>query len=139
MILAIGFLCIAAGLIITGAMLSKRKIYKLIKEGNLHNYKKTIGVVTCCAFDPINSADIYWPVTPIVEYEVNGEKYEVRRNSYNIGYEEEVGTKMTVWYNEKDPFVSVLDVDLHDNSFGPFLLLGILTFIFGLSYLFFNL
>ena len=91
----------------------KKKFYEKLEKGYISEYNKTVGVVICDAYDADESTKLNKAVTPIVEYEVDGEKYEASNSILKTGAELPVGTKMYVWYKKDKPEKSVLGSNLN--------------------------
>lgn len=51
------------------------------------------------------------PVSPLVEYEVNGEKYEATNKNLSTGAELPEGTEVWVWYNKNNPKITHIEYD----------------------------
>ena len=96
---------------------------------NNKDFNRTIGTVICDAYHISSATKINKPVTPIVEYEVNGEKYEAMNTNLETGAELPVGTKVVVWYRKDNPKISVLGSDLA--NYGIYILIGVFLLIFG--------
>lgn len=134
--LVIGLILIAIGILCLYKSSLTKYFYKNIENGKNQEYKKTVGVVICDAYSS-SDTELNKPVTPIVEYEVNGEKYETQNPILEIGAELPVGTKVYVWYKKNNPKVSVLGTELESHSFKS--MLGILLIGFGIIFIFLNI
>ena len=114
-----------------------KDFYKKIKNGTNKEYKKTIGVVICEAYEISSVAEINKMVTPIVEYEVEGEIYEAQNPVLKIGGELPVGTKVYVWYKKNNPKIAVLGTELESYKYKK--MIGILLIVFGIMFIFLNI
>lgn len=114
---------------------SLKDFYEKLEKGKVSEYKKIIGTVICDAYDVENSAEIpsRRPVTPIVEYIVDGEKYETMNRILQTGAELPVGTRMYVWYKKDDPKQAILGTELKSFSFEK--LFGAFLICFGTMFL----
>lgn len=110
-----------------------KEFYQNIKDGKMTQYKRIIGTVICDAYSIQSASDLIKPVTPIVEYEVNGETYETMNPILETGAELPVGTKVYVWYKKDDPKQAILGTELESHSSSKFL--GILLIAFGIMFL----
>ena len=99
-----------------------------------NNYKKTIGTVICNAYGIYDSTKVIKAVTPIVEYEVNGQTYEVQNEVLSSDAELKVGTKIYIYYNEKFPTMARISTDLTGVPIS--ILVGNFLFWIGLGLLF---
>lgn len=114
LILGIILVIIGVRLLYKGSLL--KDFYNNVRNGKISEYKRTTGIVICDAYDIEDAAETVKKVTPIVEYEVNGEKYETQNPVLKTGAELPVGTKMCVWYRKDDPRKAILSTEL-DNYF----------------------
>lgn len=128
--LIIGIILIIFGILSLHKSSLTKKFYNSIKSGEKKEYKKTLGTVICDAYCISDATEIAKAVTPIVEYEVNGEKYETQNPILETGAELPVGTKVYVWYKKSDPKVAILGTQLGSHSFTK--ILGILLIFFGI-------
>ena len=110
--LVMGIVSIVGSILLYVKCITTRISNKRIIKGQTGNFIKTTGVVICDAYDSHDATDINKPVTPIVEYEVNGEKYEAANSVLETGAELPVGYKVTVWYKKDNPKIAVLATDL---------------------------
>lgn len=135
MILIIGNIMVIAGIYFIIKSNAAKKFYREIKNNdNIAEYKKTVGTVICDAYMPGEKDTTIKAVTPIVEYIVDGEKYETMNRTLENGAELPVGTKMFVWYKKNRPNEAILGTELEsataEKIFGTILiLLGIVFFI----------
>lgn len=118
----------------------ENKFYKKLENGEFLEYNKVLGIVTGNATyheDAFSNGALKpggSPVTPIVEYEVNGEKYETINNGLSTGADLPMGTKMWVWYDKNNPKIAHLEFDRSSSStryiLGTILILvGIVIFL----------
>ena len=107
--------------------------YDNIRDAKISEYKKVTGIVICDAYYASDSAEVVKPVTPIVEYEVNGEKYEAQNPILKTGAELPVGTKVCVWYKKDNPKNAILGNEL-DNYFSV-KLFGFSMIAFGIIFI----
>lgn len=135
--LIMGILLIIFGILSFCKSHLRKNFYKKIKNNEIAGYKKTTGVVICDAYDITDVDEVAKPVTPIVEYEVNGEKYETQNPTLETGAELPVGTKVQVWYKKDNPIDSILGTELESHSF--YTILGVLLVFFGLLFVFLNI
>ncbi len=112
---------------------SLKNFYEKIKDGNISEYKKTVGIVVCDAYSIDDEKKVTKLVTPIVEYTVNGEKYETMNRVLETGAELPVGTRLYVWYKKEDPKQAILGTELESSSFEK--LAGVLLIWFGIVFL----
>lgn len=110
-----------------------KEFYQNIKDGKMTDYKKIIGTVICDAYAIESASDLIKPVTPIVEYEVNGETYETGNPILETGAELPVGTKVYVWYKKDNPKQAILGTELESHSSSK--MLGILLIAFGIMFI----
>lgn len=110
-----------------------KEFYQNIKDGKMTEYKRIIGTVICDAYSIRSATDVIKPVTPIVEYEVNGETYETMNPILETGAELPVGTKVYVWYKKDNPKQAILGTELESHSSSKFL--GMLLIAFGIMFL----
>ena len=110
-----------------------REFYNTFKEGKRFEYKKIVGTVIAAGCYAEDLLEINKPSTPIVEYEVNGEKYEAQNPILETGAELPVGTKMYVWYKKDDPRIAVLSTELESYLTTRFI--GITLIGFGLLFI----
>lgn len=110
-----GLLFIILGLI----ALFKNFQYKIlfIKIKNSRNYEKTIGTVICNAYSNSDLNTLERSITPIVEFEVEGVKYEAVNRSVGTHNELPEGTKLYLWYKKDDPNDAWLPTDVAGTSF----------------------
>lgn len=97
----------------------KNKLFDKLEKGKLEGYEETIGTVICDAYRMSEGADnefYYRMITPIVEYEVNGEKYEGQNEQLSHNGELPVGVKMRVWYRKDNPRDYILQTELRSYS-----------------------
>lgn len=109
-----------------------KSFYDNVREGKRNEYKKITGIVICDACYASDLADLTKPVTPIVEYEVNGEKYEAQNPILKTGAELPVGTRVCVWYKKDNPREAVLGIELE--SYFSARLFGFSMIAFGLLF-----
>ena len=110
-----------------------KKFYDNVKEEKISEFKKVTGVVICDAYNLIDSTDFAKPVTPIVEYEVNGKKYEAQNSILKTGAELPVGTKVCVWYKKDNPKFAILGTEL--KNYYSIRLFGIIMITFGILFI----
>ena len=110
-----------------------KEFYQNIKDGKMTEYKRIVGTVICDAYSIQSASDLIKPVTPIVEYEVNGETYETMNPILETGAELPVGTKVYVWYKKDNPKQAILGTELESHSSSKFL--GMLLIAFGIMFL----
>jgi len=92
-----------------------KKFYDKVRGGKINEYQKTTGIVICDAYYLSDSTEPMKPVTPIVEYEVNGEKYETQNPILETNAELPVGTRMCVWYRKDNPSQAILGTELESH------------------------
>lgn len=110
--LVVGIVSIVGSILLYVKCIMTKISNSKITKGKNGDFIKTTGVVICDAYDSHDATDINKPVTPIVEYEVNGEKYEAANSVLETGAELPVGYKVTVWYKKDNPKIAVLATDL---------------------------
>ena len=131
--LIIGIVLIIIGFISLYKSRLSKKFYQNIKDGKMSEYKRIVGTVICDAYSIQSASDLIKPVTPIVEYEVNGETYETMNPILETGAELPVGTKVYVWYKKGNPKQAILGTELESHSSSKFL--GILLIVFGIMFI----
>lgn len=131
--LIIGIVLILIGFISLYKGRLSKEFYQNIKDGKMTQYKRIIGTVICDAYSIQSASDLIKPVTPIVEYEVNGETYETMNPILETGAELPVGTKVYVWYKKGDPKQAILGTELESHSSSKFL--GLLLIAFGIMFI----
>ena len=114
--LTLGIILVIIGVILLYKSSVLKDFYNNVRLGKVSEYKKVTGVVICDAYYARDSAETVKPVTPIVEYEINGEKYEAQNSILKTGAELPVGTKVCVWYKKDNPRNAILGTEL-DNYF----------------------
>lgn len=130
--IVLGILFIIAGIFMLLKRNDKNKLYNRLKNGKADDYEETIGTVICDAYKMSEGADgdsFYKMITPIVEYEVNGEKYEGQNEQLSPNGELPVGTKMKVWYRKDNPQDYVLQTELR--SYNNWIFYGIICIAVG--------
>ena len=110
-----------------------KNFYDNVRGGKISEYKKVTGIVICDACYASDLTDLTKPVTPIVEYEVNGEKYETQNPILRTGAELPVGTRVCVWYKKDNPSSAILGTEL-DNYFSV-RLFGFSMIAFGILFI----
>lgn len=133
LMLIVGVILIIIGFISLYKGKLSKQFYQKIKNGKIKDYKKIVGTVICDAYSIDSATDLIKPVTPIVEYKVNGETYETTNPILETGAELPVGTKVYVWYKKDNPKQAILGTELESHSFSK--LLGILLIAFGIIFL----
>lgn len=130
--LIVGIILIITGFVSLYKGRMSKIFYQNIKAGKIKEYKKIIGTVICDAYDIESVSDLIRPVTPIVEYEVNGETYETMNPILETGAELPVGTKVYVWYKKDNPKKAILGTALENHLSRK--LLGIILIAFGIIF-----
>lgn len=110
-----------------------KNFYDNVRGEKISEYKKVTGIVICDACYASDLTDLTKPVTPIVEYEVNGEKYETQNPILRTGAELPVGTRVCVWYKKNNPSSAILGAEL-DNYFSV-RLFGFSMIAFGILFI----
>jgi hypothetical protein len=126
-LLIIGIFFVIAAFILFSKSIRLKHFNKNIE--NNKDFNRTIGTVICDAYHINEATKINKAVTPIVEYEVNGEKYEAANSVLETGAELPVGVKVVVWYKKHNPKIAVLGSDLANYSI--YILIGVFLLIFG--------
>lgn len=132
----VGIILIVSGILCLYKSMLHKEFYEKVQNGKLSEYQKTIGVVICDAYHISDVTEINKPVTPIVEYEVKGEKYEAQNPTLETGAELPVGTKVYVWYKKDNPKISILGTEL--DSYFSKKLSGFVLIAFGLIFVLLN-
>lgn len=127
--LIIGTILIVIGITSLYRSILSREFYRKLKDGHLKEYKKITGTVICDAYYA-GDTDVIKPVTPIVEYEVNGKKYEAQNAILEVGAELPIGTKVYVWYKKDNPNQAILGTELESHLSRK--ILGITMLFFGI-------
>lgn len=110
-----GLIFIILGLVALYKNIDYKLTYRKIK--NSKDYEKTIGTVICNAYSTTNINQINnRPTTPIVEFEVNGIKYETINRTLINGNQLPEGTKVYLWYKKDNPNEALLATDCSNNS-----------------------
>lgn len=124
------------------------KFHKRLENNQESEWENTIGHVVDTAYTytvPDSSTDISLPfkvITPIVEYEVNGKKYEGQNDrlaTSNVkGASLPIGTEVKVYYSKNEPQKCVLKtyIDIEKKSYRTSVLLGTIAIIVGILVLF---
>ena len=134
-LVVVGILFIVFGFIIILRGYSKNNYIRKIQ--NSKNYEKTIGTVVCDAYHMHDSTEQMRAVTPIVEYQVNGETYETCNSQFNTYGELPVDTKVYLWYNKNNPTEAVLGTELKSNLF--YNIFGIYFILSGICFIILNI
>ena len=137
MFIFIGVLLIILGILFIIGSSEFLKFYKKLKNGKLSNYSKVVGVVICDAYSVHNSGELIKPVTPIVEYEVAGKKYEAMNSVLENDAELPVGTKVYVWYDKNNPAKYILGTET--SNYLNYKLVGITMIFFGVLLVLLNI
>ena len=128
-ILLVGIILIIIGIFFLYKGSLRKSFYKKLADGKISEYKKTTGIVICDAYHVNDTSEPVKNVTPIVEYEVKGEKYETQNSLLKSDGEVPVGTKMCVWYKVSKPNIAILGSDIYNYYFK--ISLGIILVILG--------
>ena len=116
-----GVMFIVAGAYMLYKSTSRNRLYKELKVNKLAEYKKTTGKVIANAFELGRKAyntnsmgpnSRYTYYTPVVEYEVDGIKYESRNEQLSKRGKIPVGTEVKVYYKKDDPRMCVLETEM---------------------------
>jgi len=118
MALVIGIFFVIIGIIMICIDLYTQKKYREIKKGKSDDYAETIGKVICNAYaktyvrTAFGNPKDFKVVTPIVEYYVNGEKYEGQNDKLTTNGEIPEGTGVKVWYKKEKPEECILETQI---------------------------
>ena len=126
--LVIGIIFIIISLLVYLKANSFKKFKNALVSEDKKDFKKTVGTVICNAYHISDAAELNKPVTPIVAYEVNGNKYEAQKATLSNDAELPVGTKIYLWYKKSDPNVAILGIDLDKDFKNKFLATALLVF-----------
>lgn len=129
LMLILGIVLLLSGITFLYRSRLSKKFYTNLKDGKIHDYEKVVGTVICDAYASDSRSNLAKPVTPIVEYIVNGEHYETQNAILETGAELPVGTKMYVWYQKENPSQAVLGTELENHSLQA--MFGMLMLAFG--------
>lgn len=133
LVFIIGIVLILVGILFIKKGLSLKKFYGDLEDGKKSDYKKIIGTVICNAYSIDDATEVLKSVTPIVEYEVNGQKYETQNRVLETGAELPVGTKIYLWYKKDNPKQAILGLELNSVYFerrmGSFLIVIGIIFV----------
>ena len=142
-IILIGLVFIFGGFYMILAKYNVVKFYKRLEYNQESEWENTTGRVVDTAYRYVGSsfADDNDPatkvMTPIVEYEVNGKKYEGQNDglaSSNVkGASLSIGTEVKVYYLKKEPQKCILKtyIDMTKKSYGKWVLFGIISIVVG--------
>lgn len=132
-VLILGIILVIVGIRFLYKSSLLRNFYNSVKDGKRSEYKKITGTVICAACMADDMLKVSKPTTPIVEYEVNGEKYEAQNPILETGAELPVGTRVCVWYRKNNPRDAVLGTELE--SYFAVRLFGIVFMAFGVLFI----
>ena len=128
--LIVGLILIISGFIHFYKNRLTKKFYQNIKNKKTNDYVKVTGTVVCCAYSTTSSSFHSRPTTPIVEYEVDGEIYEIQNSVLKTGNILPVGAKVYVWYKKNEPKQAILDTEL--DGYYSTEMFGVIMIFFGI-------
>lgn len=132
----LGILFIVVGIFMILKRNDKNRLFDKLLKGKAPEYEETVGTVICDAYETRTTDD--GPstrlITPIVEYEVNGEKYEGQNEQLSPNGELPVGLKMKVWYRKDNPRMYVLQSEIED--YNSWWIYSIICFVIGFLLIF---
>lgn len=118
----LGILLIFLGICLIKKSNTENNFYKRIEKGEFEEYIKVKGIVTgnvAYYEDSFSDGTLKpggAPVSPVVEYEIDGEKYETTNKNLSTGAELPEGTEVWIWYNKNNPKITHIEYDYSKSS-----------------------